>query len=491
MNAQVAPADGWALPVLSPAIAAAQERLWELRRIHQVTVNGPRPTDEIRNCELGIRNEEGRTSVPLRSNDWAEIARRGLFSQPLAEHLKRVGNYESGIRNEKGARGPDPLPNPLPQGEGAGPSPQPSPTGRGGQTLSPTLSHRARGLDLLPCPPAQIKVYPDIALAILRRKKAAAGRVWLLLRAADAAGRGALDERAAARLLSGDGSAWRVCGRRQLDNLWRAGDGLFWERRAGVVWLRSAARVAAGLGVGRLGGSPVAVPLAALTGSIGSVRAHLFASFHSGRQRTDLRTGRPQPRGPIARATLTALSAAAPNSQRAYERRARVSRQSVVALGPLAGATDEQEVAWRRGRALFHFCDIKGRHGRPGAVYLAWQLPNEYTGPHATLPRGRQKRLNRAIADLLLDGMTGNGDQSGESGQWAVGQCSVGQYSVSSVQYSVGSGQYSAGQRSAVSGRRRFYGGAKAALLAKHDGERYWRGREGKWYFYEGLGARD
>ena len=27
--------------------------------------------------------------------------------------------------------------------------------------------------------------------------------------------------------------------------------------------------------------------------------------------------------------------------------------------------------------------------------------------------------------------------------------------------------------------------------LAKHDGERYWRGREGKWYFYEGLGARD
>jgi hypothetical protein len=327
--------------------------------------------------------------------------------------------------------------------------------------------------------------------------------VWLLLRAADAAGRGALDERAAARLLTGDGSPLRICGRRQLDNLWRGGDGLFWERRAGVVWLRSAARVAAGLGVARLGGSPVAVPLAALTGSIGSVRAHLFASFHSGRQRTDLRTGRPQPRGPIARATLTALSAAAPNSQRAYERRARVSRQSVVALGPVAGAADEQEVAWRRGRALFHYCDIKGRHGRPGAVYLAWQLPNEYTGPHATLPRGRQKRLNRAIADLLLDGMTGNGETPGArgqgpgareektvvSGQWSVvsGQWSVvsGQRSVASGQQAAVGGQSSAvgGQRSAVSGRRRFYGGAKAALLARHDGERYWRGREGKWYW--------
>ena len=302
--------------------------------------------------------------------------------------------------------------------------------------------------------------------------------MWLLLRAADAAGRGALDERAAARLLSGDGSAWRVCGRRQLDNLWRAGDGLFWERRAGVVWLRSAARVAAGLGVGRLGGSPVAVPLAALTGSIGSVRAHLFASFHSGRQRTDLRTGRPQPRGPIARATLTALSAAAPNSQRAYERRARVSRQSVVALGPLAGATDEQEVAWRRGRALFHFCDIKGRHGRPGAVYLAWQLPNEYTGPHATLPRGRQKRLNRAIADLLLDGMTGNGEKLGARGQ---GPGAREEKAVASGQWSVVSG--AAG--------RRFYGGAKAALLARHDGERYWRGRDGKWYWQDDLKIRN
>ena len=417
-----------------------------------------------------------------------------MFSQSLAEHLKRIGNYELGIRNEEsggkiGSLAPllpcsparqDPLPSPLPQGEG---------------TCAPAPP--------LPRPPAQVKVYPDIALAILRRKKAAAGRVWLLLRAADAAGRGALDERAAARLLTGDGSPLRVCGRRQLDNLWRGGDGLFWERRAGVVWLRSAARVAAGLGVARLGGSPVAVPLAALTGSIGSVRAHLFASFHSGRQRTDLRTGRPQPRGPIARATLTALSAAAPNSQRAYERRARVSRQSVVALGPVAGAADEQEVAWRRGRALFHYCDIKGRHGRPGAVYLAWQLPNEYTGPHATLPRGRQKRLNRAIADLLLDGMTGNGETPGArgqgpgareektvvSGQWSVvsGQWSVvsGQRSVASGQQAAVGGQSSAvgGQRSAVSGRRRFYGGAKAALLARHDGERYWRGREGKWYW--------
>ena len=134
----------------------------------------------------------------------------------------------------------------------------------------------------------------------------------------------------------------------------------------------------------------------------------------------DLLTGRPQPRGPIARATLTALTTAAPNSQRAYERRAGVSRRSAVAIGPLAAAVDEKEVAWRRGRALFHLRDSQGRHGRPGAVYLAWQLPNEYTGPHAALPRGRQKRLNRALADLFHDGMTGNGERPVGSGQYSV-----------------------------------------------------------------------
>jgi hypothetical protein len=310
--------------------------------------------------------------------------------------------------------------------------------------------------------------------------------VWLLLRHADAAGRGALGEKEATRLLTGDGAPLRVCGRRPLANLLAAGDGLFWERRAGRLWLRSAARVAAGLGVARLGGSPVGVPLAALTGSIGRVRAHLYASFHSGRQRVDLRTGRPQPRGPIARATLTTLSAAAPNSQRAYERRAGVSRRSAVAVGPPAGAVDEQAVAWRRGRALFHLRDTQGRHGRPGAVYLAWQLPNEYTGPHATLPRGRQKRLNRALADLFHDGMTGNGEMSGVRGQ---GPGAREEWQVAGGGWRVASRPPGPAEEGWEKGKkqRRFYNAAKPALLARHDGERYWRGPDGKWYWQEGT----
>src|SRR5690606_36304000 len=53
-----------------------------------------------------------------------------------------------------------------------------------------------------------------------------------------------------------------------------------------------------------------------------------------------------------------------------------------------------------------------GRHGRPHTAYLAWQLPNSYSGPHEPLPRGRQKRINRELVDLFIDGMTGNGETS-------------------------------------------------------------------------------
>jgi hypothetical protein len=121
---------------------------------------------------------------------------------------------------------------------------------------------------------------------------------------------------------------------------------------------------------------------------------------------------------PISRTTLTALSGACPRSQAAYERRAGVGARDNYALGervpggaggPVGPA--EQERAWRQGRALFRLTDHHGRQGAPGATYLAWRLPNTY-GPargHQQRPKGRQKRINRQLADLFTKGMTGNG----------------------------------------------------------------------------------
>ena len=322
---------------------------------------------------------------------------------------------------------------------------------------------------------------------MLRRKKAAAGRVWLLLRHADASGRGRVAVGEALRLLSGDGSPLRICGRRQLTNLLAAGEGLFWQRdrgRDGTEWLRlhAAARVAAGLGVERLGGSPVAVPVGALTATIGQARAHLYAAFHSGRTSHELLSGERRARGPIARETLCKLSGASRNSQRNYERRAAVGRRSAIALGPRLTAVDEHEVAWQRGRALFHYRDTKGRYGRPGAVYLAWQLPNEYTGPHATLPRGGQKRLNRAITDLFHDGMTGNGDDNRRP----------------MTDRRSGEEKRQGAQARRVEAPllpcppaplRLFYNSAKAAFLARGGHERYWR-QGGVWLWQGELGIR-
>ena len=254
-----------------------------------------------------------------------------------------------------------------------------------------------------PAAPAAVKLFPDIGLALLRQEQSAAGRLWLLLRHLDQKGRGWLAISDVRRQLAHKESPQRLCGWRQLRNLLQQGQGVFWQRDEKRVWLRSTVKVAAALQVPRLAGRPVALPLAVLLAGIGTFRAHLYASFHSGR-------AGPEGQGmPIARATLTALSGVSRRSQHAYEQRARVQVQYNYAVGETATPQRREARAWQQGRALFELQDRRGRLGRPGRTYLAWQLPNSYRGPLRQLPKGRQKRFNRQLADLFMKGMTGNG----------------------------------------------------------------------------------
>jgi hypothetical protein len=255
-------------------------------------------------------------------------------------------------------------------------------------------------------PPTASKLYPDLALAMLRENQSAPGRVWLLLRAADAAGSGWIDELAARRLLTAKQSDQRICGWRQLRNLFHQGDGFFWQWQNGRLWLASVAKVAAALGVARLNQRPVSLPLIHLTQSMSQVRAHFYASFHSSRARSV------QPAAPISRAALSNLAQVSAHTQRAYEKRAGVRTQTNFAIGGAISPESKEEAGWRRGTALFLLTDHEGVRGQPGAVYLAWQMPNSYCGPHRVAARGRQKRINQELADLLHDGMTGN-DQDG------------------------------------------------------------------------------
>ena len=242
---------------------------------------------------------------------------------------------------------------------------------------------------------------------MLQEQEVAPGRIWLLLRHLDRDGRGWVAVADARAHLTGKRSALRVCGWRQLRNLLAQGEGLFWTRNQNQVdeariWLRSLPRVAAAFGLQRLSLRPVSLPVTVLTETIGSVRAHFYASFHS---------GRPHQR-PIARETLAEISNVSRRTQHAYEKKAGIKRQRNWVIGPHHSAQMAQEEAWKRGQALFTFVDDAGAYGRPGQAYLAWQLPNSYAGPHQPQSRGQQKQINRKLADLFMKGITGNGKQA-------------------------------------------------------------------------------
>ncbi len=243
---------------------------------------------------------------------------------------------------------------------------------------------------------------------MLRRGLVAPGRLWLLLRHLDEDGRGWVAVEEARARLTRKGARLRFCGWRQLRNLLRAGEGVFWTRDTERIWLRSTLRVSDTLRVERLTGRPVTLPLAALVGTIGVVRAHLYASFHSGRVSEET-----QARGekPIARRTLERVTGVSRRAQPAYEALAGVGVQANYAVGERASAENREETAWEKGGALFELRDHRGVQGRAGQVYLAWQLPNSYHGPHAQRGRGRQKHLNRRLADLRNQRDAGN-DQS-------------------------------------------------------------------------------
>lgn len=261
--------------------------------------------------------------------------------------------------------------------------------------------------DLLraPAPGEWVKLYPDIGLGMLRREMTAPGRLWLMLRAIDTEGQGSILIERAKELLVKESSPLRLCGQRQWRNLLREGDGVFWTRDREYIWLRSVTKVALALGVERLTGRPVALPVAALVEGIGPFRAHLYSAFHSGRTKESVRGREVMP---IARVTLAGLSGVGASSQRAYEKQTKLKVQANFAIGEVATEENRENRVWTQGQAVFELKDYRGQQGQKGKSYLAWQLPNSYLGQHQHRPKGRQKRINRELKDLVMQGMPGN-----------------------------------------------------------------------------------
>ena len=259
-----------------------------------------------------------------------------------------------------------------------------------------------------------VKLYPDIGLGMLREEMAAPGRLWLMLRYLDTEGRGSLRIDNLREKLTHKTSNLRLCGWRQLRNLLRQGEGVYWTRDKTYVWLHSAARVAVALGVEQVTGRPVALPSAALLDGMGTFRAHLYAAFHSGRTKETPQGDRVMP---IARETLEQLSGVGRSSQRVYEAQVGLHVQANFVVGGSSTKEAMEKRAWAKGQALFELKDYRGQQGKKGKIYLAWQLPNSYSRQHRHRPRGRQKRINRKLKDLVMKGMPGNMGKTSESHQ--------------------------------------------------------------------------
>ena len=258
-----------------------------------------------------------------------------------------------------------------------------------------------------------VKVYPSIALGMLKANLEAAGRVWLFLQYLDPQGRGWLATDDVREKLTDKKSSVRICSWRRLRQVFSQGEGTFWTRDdLGRIWLRGAAKVAAALSVDQLTGRPVGLPLSVLLGGIQGVRAHFYASFHSGRRKNN----------PISRETLRELTGVPERTQYAYEQAAGVSSQQNIAVGEYYTPESVQERAWQHGRAVFHFVDFKGKQGgQLKQEYVAWHLPNSYEGPHRECPRGRQKKINQKLVDLVIEGFRGNDQEVVEKIFWLDG----------------------------------------------------------------------
>ncbi|MCL4267864.1 MAG: hypothetical protein KJ069_32155 [Anaerolineae bacterium] len=251
-----------------------------------------------------------------------------------------------------------------------------------------------------------IKHYPTLGIAALQEEQAPIYRVWLLCRYLDKQGQGWLPVSDLRHRLTKKESKLRLFGYRRLRQILAQGHGRFWDwdKDRDRLWLYGAARLADNLEVYRITGTPVLVPVADVTKSIGDFKAHLYGAWHSGRTVTN----------PISRRVQSSITGIPERTQRHYCQVAPIRRQTNIVIGGKYNPEEVEKQAWQRGRATFQFTDYLGRQGRRGAIYIAWHLPSTYIGPHLQSSKGRLRKINRKLKDLVTNGARGNGGKKVE-----------------------------------------------------------------------------
>ena len=257
-------------------------------------------------------------------------------------------------------------------------------------------------LETLPELPDTVRAYPSLLAAARRGGRVPLMRLYLLCKALDPDGSGVVSLGQVKQYYTLKDSPYRVFTPRRLRQVLGQGVGLFWDRHTDDrLWLRSPDKIAAGLGVDHIAGAPVALPVWPLLDGHHEAAAAFYAAWHAARGDDP---------NPISRQTITSITGACKSSQIAYDVTADLqARRNIAIVGN--GTKDQlQEAAWRYGHA-FKFRDHAGKLGRRGWIYTAINLPSSYQSPYATLPKGRLRRINTALHDLVTMGRgKGNND---------------------------------------------------------------------------------
>lgn len=234
-----------------------------------------------------------------------------------------------------------------------------------------------------------VKSYPSILSALAQNDLAATGRVYLLLQAVDVKHSGYFSMEEVRKTLCNKRSEWFVCSWRWLRKLLDRGDGVLWDRHtSGGLWLRSPLNVALALGVARLSGRPVYIPVGDLLGSIQRVKAHFFASFESGRKHDT----------PISQKALRRVTGTAERTQREYNKLLnRKASKNYSLTGLQYNQENVYELVINKGKTVLKYIDKKGLRFNDQKAYCLYRLPDTRSRVHEQAPRGSVRAINKAI----------------------------------------------------------------------------------------------
>jgi len=237
----------------------------------------------------------------------------------------------------------------------------------------------------------------DVALAAMRSGQSSHYQLWLMLRLLDTQSRGWLETAVAAAAVCQPSSPNFLYQIPRFRQLVKEGDGRYWLKQNGRLWMRSTANIAHELGINQLSGRFVFIEENIISGQTAVFRSYCFSAWLSNHE------------NPLSQITIKGLTGIPERTQRRYCRMAGVTVQKNITIGPASKNADLHELSYRHG-GVFSFTDYRGQCGPAYRNYYAWHLPASY---HVQCTRGSRKqqtRNNHKLADLAKAGTMGNGD---------------------------------------------------------------------------------